>query len=241
MAAIEYYLVSAARRLHRLKPGRAYVFGRDEKADIHISDALISRRHAELRWTTANVWEVRDLESRNGVIVNGRKIGAPTTLKDGAKLQVGGQVYRLQFAPPGAEPNSLMERAPDILNEETMGPDFSVQDIVSQGANFMGEISGDGLLDLLQYFQVTGKTGRLDLTGGTSLAAVWFQGGNPAHAFYGGKIGMDALIQLARVPPKKFAFHASAPPPDQKSLTGSLQGLLMEVARVLDEDKRAPG
>ena len=94
------------------------------------------------------------------------------------------------------------------------------------------------MLDLLQYFQVTSKTGRLDLTGGPNLAAVWFENGNPIHAFMGAKQGLESLIAMARTPPKKFAFHAAAPPPPARSLSGPLQGMLMEVARVLDEDNK---
>jgi hypothetical protein len=234
----DYYLVSAARRLHRLKSDRPYVFGRDEKADIIIQDAMISRRHAEMKWQQAGHWEVRDLGSRNGVLVDGKKIAGSTKLKDGSRLQVGGQVYMLVLFPPGADPSTMAERAPQIDDSETMGPDFKVNDIVSQGANFVGEVGSEGVLDLLQYFAATGKSGRLDLTGGLNLAAVWFVQGAPVHAFMGSRLGMDALMQLARTPPKKFAFHASAPAADKRTLQGSLQGLLMEIARVLDEDQR---
>jgi hypothetical protein len=238
----DFYLVSAARRLHRLKPERPYVFGRDEKADIVIQDALISRRHAELRWVpaqpTGGQWEVRDLGSRNGVLVDGKKIASPTKVRDGSRLQVGGQVYMLLLFPPGADPSALAERAPQITDNETMGPDFKADDIVAKGANFVGEVGGDGVLDLLQYFASTGKTGRLDLTGGPNLGAVWFVAGAPVHAFMGSRLGLEAVMSLVRTPPKKFAFHANAPPADQRSLQGSAQGILMEVARVMDEEKK---
>ncbi len=210
---VEYYLISIARRLHRLKTDRVYVFGRDEKADIQIVDQLISRRHAELKWVK-DAWVLHDLDSRNGVSHNGRKLSAPAKLKDGSTIQVGGQRFRLFYAPPGTDPGVLLERAPRISEEETMGPDFNVQDIVSKGASFVGSIDGEGLLDLLQYFQVTGKTGRLDLTGGSNLAAVWFNAGEPLHAFHGTRLGLEALVETARHPPAKFAFHANAPPPD---------------------------
>ncbi len=233
--AVDYYLISSARRLLRLKIDRSYIFGRDEKADIQVLDQLISRRHAELRWQK-DAWQLKDLDSRNGVLLNGRKLGAASTLKDGAIIQVGGQRFRVCFVPPGADPNGLLDRAPKISDEETMGPDFSVEDIIQKGANFTGSVDAGGLLDLLQYFQVTSKTGRLDLTGGTHLGALWFQGGAPLHAFHGMRLGVEAVISLARNPPSRFAFHATAPPPDQRTITGSLAALLMEVARVLDED-----
>jgi hypothetical protein len=238
--AVEYYLISIARRLYRLKPERTYIFGRDEKADIQIVDQLISRRHAELTWSK-DAWVLHDLGSRNGVSHNGRKIAAPTRLRDGSTVQVGGQRFRLFLAPPGTDPGTLLERAPRISEEETMGPDFNVQDIVSKGASFVGSIDAEGLLDLLQYFQVTGKTGRLDLTGGTNLAALWFDAGMPLHAFLGARVGLEALVELARHPPSKFAFHAGAPAPDRRTITTTLPAVLMEVARVVDEERRRAG
>jgi hypothetical protein len=237
--AVDYHLVSAARRLHRLRTDRTYVFGRDEGCDIVIQDALISRRHADMRWT-GSFWEIKDLGSKNGVQVNRRKISMPTRVNDGDQLQVGGQVYRLHLLPPGADPSSLSDQAPKIADAETFGPDVKMQDIVTQGANFHGEVTKDGLLDLLQFFNVTTKTGRLDLVGGRNIGAVWFTDGQPTHALHGAKSGLDALLTLAQAPPPRFAFHAAAPPPGERSVQGSMQGILMEISRLLDEANRKP-
>jgi hypothetical protein len=236
--SVDYYLVSAARRAHRLRPDRSYVFGREEGVDIVLQDALVSRRHAELIWNGDGWWEVKDLGSRNGVFVNGNRIPGPTRMDDGTQLQVGGQVYRLHMLPPGGDPASLGSQAPQISNLETMGPGFNLQDIANQGATFTGEVTGGGVLDLLQFFQATNKTGRLDLVGGANLASVWVNNGNPTHATFDASQGIDALISLAKSPPPRFAFHADAPPAAERTLQGSMQGLLMEVARVLDEQKR---
>jgi hypothetical protein len=236
--SVDFYLLSAARRAHRLRPDRTYTFGREEACDIVLQDALASRRHADLTWTDDSFWEVKDLGSRNGVFVNGNRIAGPTKLDDGSQLQIGGQVYRLHALPPGGDPASLGNQAPQISNLETMGPGFNLQDIANQGATFTGEITGGGVLDLLQFFQATAKTGRLDLVGGANLASVWISNGNPTHATHGNTKGMDALISLAQSPPPRFAFHADAPPSGERTLQGSMQGILMEVARTVDEQKR---
>jgi predicted component of type VI protein secretion system len=236
--SVDYYLVSAARRAHRLRPDRAYVFGREEGVDIVLQDALVSRRHAELCWIGEGYWEVKDLGSRNGVFVNGSRIPGPTKIDDGGQLQVGGQVYRLHLLPPGGDPASLSNQAPQISNLETMGPGFNLQDIANQGATFTGEVTAGGVLDLLQFFQATSKSGRLDLVGGPNLASVWIAGGSPTHATHDSAQGIDALVRLAMNPPPRFAFHADAPPTAERTLQGSMQGILMEVARMLDEQKR---
>jgi hypothetical protein len=52
---------------------RRTVIGRSKDCDIQVVDANISRRHAELRQEGTAYWLV-DLDSTNGVIVNGRRL-----------------------------------------------------------------------------------------------------------------------------------------------------------------------
>ncbi len=56
---------------HRLDK-RRFVIGRGKDCDIQLADANVSRRHAELRQEGATYWMV-DLDSTNGVEVNGRR------------------------------------------------------------------------------------------------------------------------------------------------------------------------
>ena len=238
MAAVDYYLVSASRRAYRLKLERPYVFGREEGVDIVLQDALVSRRHAEMRWSTEhNCWVLSDLKSRNGVLVNNQRVSEPTRIDDGVQIQIGGQVYRMHLLPPGGDPGSLGNQAPQISTLETMGPGFNLADLASQGATFTGEVTG-GLLDLLQYFQVTSKTGRLDLIGGTGVASIHIEKGTPFHAAVGSELGFEALVLMAKTPPPRFAFHADAPQTGSRTLSGSAAGILMEVARICDESAK---
>lgn len=235
MAAIGYFIVSASRQARRLLPGRSYVFGREDGVDIPVQDALASRRHAELRWTDGQGWSLADLSSRNGTFVNSQRIAQATPLEDGTQMQIGGQVFRLHLLPSGGDPSSLSAQAPQISAQETMGPGLSLQDIANQGAAFTGAVAEGGVLDLLQFFNQTGKSGRLDLTGAGPVCSVWLKSGVPLHATAGSQAGMDALVFLARTPPPRFAFHADAVTPPARSIEGSGPGVLMEVARLLDE------
>jgi transcriptional regulator with AAA-type ATPase domain len=61
---------------------RQHVVGRDDSCDTVLSGEEVSRRHAEFR-VDGPVVAVRDLESRNGVFVNGlRRVDAPLGLGD---------------------------------------------------------------------------------------------------------------------------------------------------------------
>ena len=52
---------------------RAVVLGRSRDCDITVDDANVSRRHAEIRQENGSYWIV-DLDSTNGVEVNGKRV-----------------------------------------------------------------------------------------------------------------------------------------------------------------------
>jgi hypothetical protein len=52
---------------------RSVLLGRSRECDIQVEDPNVSRRHAELRQEGATYWIV-DLESTNGIEVNGRRV-----------------------------------------------------------------------------------------------------------------------------------------------------------------------
>ena len=244
VAAVDFYLVSAARRAHRLRPGRGYVFGREDGCDVVLQDALASRRHAEVKWAEEpgkpGYWFVVDLNSRNGVLVDNKRITQPTTLTDGAQLQIGGQIFRLHLLPPGGDPASLGNQAPQISSIETMGPGVNLAELATQGATYTGQVTEGGVMELLQFFSATAKTGRLDLLNGAGPApsSVWVQQGTPVHVLHDNLTGIEALVVLAVHPPQRFAFHAEIDQPPKRSLQGSAQGILMEIARRMDEARR---
>lgn len=51
------------------------LFGRGSKCDYRVDDPRVSSVHALLEWTQGH-WELRDLGSRNGTFVEGKKLGA---------------------------------------------------------------------------------------------------------------------------------------------------------------------
>jgi pSer/pThr/pTyr-binding forkhead associated (FHA) protein len=67
--------------------------GRDSGNEVQLSLPEVSKRHAHLQ-RTAQGWRVQDLNSRNGLFVNGAKV-REAVLKDGDRLTVG--PYTLVF------------------------------------------------------------------------------------------------------------------------------------------------
>jgi hypothetical protein len=66
---------------------RRVLLGRSRECDIQVEDPNVSRRHAELRQEGSSYWIV-DLESTNGVEVNGRRVKR-AKLEDGDTFTVG--------------------------------------------------------------------------------------------------------------------------------------------------------
>jgi two-component system NtrC family sensor kinase len=63
------------------------LLGRSSEA-LHITDATVSRRHAEL--TPDNgAWTLRDLESRHGTFVNGVRLAGAVELRPGDRVRLG--------------------------------------------------------------------------------------------------------------------------------------------------------
>jgi Protein of unknown function (DUF3662)/FHA domain len=66
---------------------RRVLIGRSRECDIQLNDANVSRRHAEVRQEGATFWVV-DLDSTNGIEVNGRRLKR-AKLEDGDRVVIG--------------------------------------------------------------------------------------------------------------------------------------------------------
>jgi pSer/pThr/pTyr-binding forkhead associated (FHA) protein len=77
---------------------RGLVIGRAMTADILVDDASVSRRHARVALREDGAF-VEDLESANGVFVNGRRVEGTQRLAEGDVIVVGPGVFRLQTGP----------------------------------------------------------------------------------------------------------------------------------------------
>jgi hypothetical protein len=67
-----------------------FVVGRSAGCQLSLDDPLVSRRHAMLVVSRDEV-TVEDLDSRNGVLVNGTRISGKTTVQPGDKILIGSQ------------------------------------------------------------------------------------------------------------------------------------------------------
>lgn len=93
--------------------------GRSAESAVRLEDQFASRQHAEIRQID-NGYQVRDLHSKNGVVVDGRRLpsGGSAWLSDGMEVQFASTRYR--FYDPAATvtaPSLLAVREPGLRVE----------------------------------------------------------------------------------------------------------------------------
>lgn len=93
-------------RVHELGLG-THTLGRVAGVDVVLDHADVSRRHAELDVTREGA-TVRDLDSKNGVLVDGRKL-SEAPLEDGSRFAFGELSLVLEH--PGARVGRVLQRS----------------------------------------------------------------------------------------------------------------------------------
>jgi DNA-binding NtrC family response regulator len=101
-----------ARSYHPIASGVS--IGRSPPCEIVIVSDLVSRRHAQLEQVKGG-WQIRDLDSANGLFVNGKRVQS-ARLSDGDILRVGTSLLRFCAA---GEPETA---SADEAEQEMVGP-----------------------------------------------------------------------------------------------------------------------
>ncbi|MDJ0764355.1 MAG: GGDEF domain-containing protein [Myxococcota bacterium] len=87
------FIVIAGHDVGRIMPltHRRIIIGRDSTCDEVIAGEGVSRKHAEIIQLDGNSFQIKDLNSTNGVYVSGKRI-RETVLEDGDKILLGRQI-----------------------------------------------------------------------------------------------------------------------------------------------------
>jgi hypothetical protein len=149
-----------------------FLVGRGSDCHLVLDDGLVSRHHAGFRWRDGAL-SVVDLNSRNGVRLNGTRINVPTELKDGDVVSIGPHDVRVEFGDkpsPRAKrrfnttlsPDSRVDTAPALHSWE-IPPKPSPSQRPSDAARQVAEE--------LHRMLVTAQSGKpVDLAMGTTFA-----------------------------------------------------------------------
>jgi pSer/pThr/pTyr-binding forkhead associated (FHA) protein len=130
-------------------PGNVTVVGRQQECDLCIPLMVVSRRHCEIN-QDGGVLRVRDLGSRNGTLVNGKKI-ADAVLNPGDTLQIGPVSLAVQIDDVGADviltpPTHLSE--PEYHPGDGIGDLTEIDDLDTVGD--VGTVQDDDILQIME-------------------------------------------------------------------------------------------
>jgi hypothetical protein len=78
---------------------KGIIIGRSSTCEFVVDDPTVSSKHCLIRWE-GNGWIVRDLRSRNGVIVNGTRVPEQALAKDDV-ITIGRMRIRVVACPQG--------------------------------------------------------------------------------------------------------------------------------------------
>lgn len=84
--------------------------GRDPSSDVHLKDASVSRRHAEIT-LRGEEWVIVDQNSGNGIHVDGRRV-QEAVLLPGQQLQIGNLRFRLEIDRGDDGSTVMLSRSP---------------------------------------------------------------------------------------------------------------------------------
>ncbi len=96
------------------------VIGRADDCDIHLREAHLSRRHAQLT-ALGDQLEIADLDSANGTFVNGRRV-SKTRLKSGDEISLDTLRFRVIHTPTSEETGEIRPGTSSVAQTEPQRP-----------------------------------------------------------------------------------------------------------------------
>lgn len=121
-------------------PPEGLHIGRGSENDVALTDQLVSRRHARV-YRQDGLLRVEDLDSRNGIEVNGAQVKS-TALRTGDLLRVGEAVFKVATSTDSTFGRTILEpqRAEEIFNRiVNESPDRRLP-VLYKAAQLMGSV-----------------------------------------------------------------------------------------------------
>jgi hypothetical protein len=229
-------------RTFRVLPLQRVTIGRGDDSTIYVDEAGVSRRHALIEFQEGTP-RLIDLGSTNGTFVNGERIDT-CPLQTGDQIQIALAVFEVSIGKSGAH-QAQVERGSDPglkeqieqLQEKLKGQPTGSGQITVQTTVLAGNLENIGLASLLQVLQANGNTGSLLIHREGSVGRIHLEKGRPIHARLGRMRGRKALDRLMARSDGHFELVSPGFEPDHATVEGSLQSILLDSAKELDELK----
>lgn len=230
-----HYLISPSGEPVRLEKGKRFFVGRAEGNNITINDSLSSRWHLEI-WWDGNNFIVQDLDSSNGTKLNGNDIKSGK-LKDNDKIEVGLHSFVYREVETDEEVEKTRSTVVIEHRQQETQQFASVKSCLPPENDFSGVLSTVCIGDLCQLLSMSKRSGLLLVQLPEGKAMVYFVGGEVIQAEYANLLGDKAMLKILSEEEGHFSFKSGQKPLD-KNVVSKLPHLLLESARLKDEEKR---
>ena len=204
------------------------VIGRSSELDMVLVEDMVSRRHAKISVHHGDVY-LEDLGSTNGSFVNGEKI-TRTKLAEGDRILIGTSIIKV-VASDGS--SSVQDAQAKMDAAASARP---------QAAKTMtGSIAEVALPDLLQLFSASKKTGVLQIATMSDVGSIYLEDGRVRFAVVNGDESVPPEKAFYRIMVWDKGTFDLLPKVDRQfpeEIQSSIEGLLMEGMRQLDEIRR---
>ena len=206
------------------------VIGRSSELDMVLVEDMVSRRHAKISVEGGDIF-LEDLGSTNGSFVNGEKISR-TKLSEGDRILIGTSIIKVVASDGSASVQDAQAK---------MNAAASSARPAAAGSTMTGSIAEVALPDLLQLFSASKKTGVLQITTTTDVGAIYLDEGRVRFAVVNGDESVPPEKAFYRVLVWDKGTFDLLPEADREfptEIQSSIEGLLMEGMRQLDEIRR---
>ncbi len=94
-------------RVYRLPENRVTTLGRSERNSVPVPSPTVSRFHCEIACVNGR-WELSDLNSRKGTLVDGERIEGKRTLSSGQLIRLSSTIFRFELMAEGEVQDTLL-------------------------------------------------------------------------------------------------------------------------------------
>jgi hypothetical protein len=208
---------------------REIIIGRSSDLDMVLVEDMVSRRHAKITSTDADVF-IQDLGSTNGTFVNGEKISGRARLSEGDRILVGTSIIKVVGVDAAAANQSEAEarrRLEAGANRQS-----------TSGRPMSGVIEEIPLPDLLQLLSTSRKSGVLTVAATSLVGKIYMRKGQIYFAAINDDFAVSpqkAIYRMLTWTTGTFELEPSVEMQVMEEISESTEALLMEGVRQLDE------
>ena len=217
-----------------LNPDHHLTIGRTPKNDIVISSLTVSRTHALITFED-NCFVLSDLNSRNGVFLNGALV-TKAKLVNGDIIKIGGYQISVHSVDDKRFDDDDTLKEFDTNLSTTI--DLRREAYALMVGNVQGDLTSLSIDEIIQILDVNHKTGILSFNGTEEkpiAGCLFFVDGEIVHAILDNQTGEDAAIRLLQINKGTFEFVIEKKTAN-RSITQSTMWLLYEAHRLRDEN-----